>query len=217
MGEVVFVMGRTGSGKSYSLRNLDHAGVFSVGGKRMPFPGGPKTVSLGSLPYQQRYEKIERTLRKNNSRCYVVDDSSFLQADENLERAFEGGDAFKKYLEIGVHFARLVETAMGTSEDTVVYFLHHLDTDDFGRDEVRSIGKLVKEKYNPIERCNVVISCVNEAGEHKFRTKNDGANLAKSPPGMLPDEMENDLARADDLIRAFYHMAPRAAEEKEGA
>ncbi|MEY8436120.1 hypothetical protein AAK967_00005 [Atopobiaceae bacterium 24-176] len=217
MGECVFVMGRTGSGKSYSLRNFEPGtvGVFSVGGKRMPFPDGPASVSLRRMDYAARYTYIEETLRANNLNAYVIDDSSFLQADENLERALEGGDQYRKFLEIGVHLASLVQAAADTDDDTIVYFLHHVDVDDIGRQKVRSIGKLVEEKYNPVERCNLVLTSVNRDGDYRFIAKNDGLNLSKCPPGMLPDEMGNDLAEVDRAARAFWHMAPpvKAAEK----
>lgn len=217
MGECVFVMGRTGSGKSYSLRNLDPStcGVFEVGGKRLPFRSGLPTYYLGTMGYRERYQFIEAKLLENSRRLYVIDDSSFLQADENLERVFQKGDKFQMYAEIGFHLARLVQCATRTDAQTVVYFLHHVDTDDYGRDKVRSIGKLVEEKYNPIERCNVVIDCVNDSGAHKFRTSNTGGNLAKSPVGMLPEEMDNDLAEVDRMLREFYGMEPLASDGKE--
>lgn len=210
MGECVFVMGRTGSGKSYSLRNFEPGtvGVFSVGGKRMPFKGGPRSVSLRGMGYAARYKYIEETLKANNLNAYVVDDSSFLQADENLERALEEGDQYRKFLEIGVHLARLVQVAADTDDDTIVYFLHHVDVDDIGRQKVRSIGKLVEEKYNPVERCNLVLTSVNRDGDYRFLTRNDGLNLSKCPPGMLPDETGNDLAEVDRAAREFWGMAP---------
>lgn len=210
MGECVFVMGRTGSGKSYSLRNLDPStcGVFEVGGKRLPFHSGLPTYDLGTMGYRERYQFIEAKLLENSRRLYVIDDSSFLQADENLERVFQKGDKFQMYAEIGFHLARLVQCATRTDAQTVVYFLHHVDTDDYGRDKVRSIGKLVEEKYNPVERCNLVLTSVNRDGDYRFLTRNDGLNLSKCPPGMLPDETGNDLAEVDRAAREFWGMAP---------
>lgn len=209
MGECVFVVGKSGAGKSYSLRNFapEDVGVFSVGGKRPPYRGGPNPFSLERHTSAERYDLITSTLAANRRRAYVIDDSTFLQTDEQLERA-DDKDVFRVYKEIGVHLAKLVNAAKATDPDTVVYFLHHVDYDDRGNEKIRSIGKAIDEKYNPVERCNIVIDCVSRTDGHYFVTSGSDATLAKSPPDMFPTEMDNDLAEVDRMIREFWGLAP---------
>ena len=216
MGECVFVVGKSGSGKSYSLRNFDSdsVGVFSVGGKRLPFKGGPSAFSLEDSAAKERYDVIKATLQSNRLNAYVVDDSTFLQTDEQLERTNDK-DTFKVYREIGVHLAQLINVAKRTSPDTLVYFLHHVDYDERGNEKIRSIGKMIDEKYNPVERCNVVLDCVSRGKDHLFITNADDSSLAKSPPGMFEgNEIPNDLALVDTAIREFWGMKPLKKSDK---
>ena len=58
-----------------------------------------------------------------------------------------------------------------------------------GRHEkVKTIGKMLDEKYCIEGACPVVIDCIVQDGEHMFVTKNDGTNLAKAPMGSLPED-----------------------------
>lgn len=204
MGVAVLVLGKSGSGKSTSLRNFKpgEVGVFNVLGKPLPFKGGAKFPQAIS----PKYADITEALKRNSCRAYVVDDSTYLMQNENFARAKENG--YAKFTEMALHFQQLVTAALRTNEDTIVYFLHHTDEDSNGNEKVMTIGKMLEEKWNIAGACPIVIDCEVRDGKHVFVTKNDGRNLAKAPMGMLPETMDNDLKAVDAAIRDYWELKP---------
>lgn len=208
MGTLVMVLGKSGSGKSTSLRNFgsDEVGVFNVAGKMMPFRSTLPTVDGPT------YDLIRQTLAKNGKRAYVVDDATYLMAFDNFDKADTKG--YDKFVTMAKSFYELLRSAMATSRDTVVYFLMHPELDATGNEKPRTIGKMLDEKLCIEGLFPVVLDCaaVPEAGggvRHVFVARNDGTNLAKAPIGMFPDEpMDNDLKAVDTTIREFWGLAP---------
>lgn len=216
MGNLIMVLGKSGSGKSTSLRNFrpDEVGVFSVAGKRLPF--------RGDLPIVQHagYDRIAQILAANKRRCYVIDDATYLMQFDNFARARETG--YGKYTDMAVSFQQLLQRASWTNEDTNVYFLMHPDSDDMGREKPKTIGKMLDEKLCVEGLFPIVIDARVTQGEdgrprHVFVTDNDGSNLAKCPMGMLPPVMDNDLRAVDAAIREYWGMAPITDNAPEGA
>lgn len=207
MGNLIMVLGKSGSGKSTSLRNFapDEVGVFSVAGKRMPF--------RSKLPVVQHadYRRIMDSLAANRRRCYVIDDATYLLQFDNFARAKETG--YGKFTDMAVAFQQLLQRAAWTSGDTNVFFLMHPDTDDAGREKPKTIGKMLDEKLCVEGLFPIVIDARVEQGEdgrprHVFVTENDGSNLAKAPIDMLPPTMDNDLKAVDTAIREYWGMGP---------
>lgn len=202
MGVLVMVLGESGSGKSTSLRNFepDEVGVFNVAGKPLPFRKRlPRVDEAG-------YETIARTLEANNKRAYVVDDAGYLMQFENFQRAKEKG--YEKFTGMAKNFYGLLRAAMATDGDTVTYFLMHPDRDEQGRERPKTIGKMLDEKLNVQGLFPIVIDCEVRDKRHVFVTQNEGLGLAKSPDGMLPEVMDNDLKAVDSALREYWGMAP---------
>ena len=209
MGVAILILGKSGSGKSTSLRNFasDEIGIFNVLGKPLPFKGGATFPQVKNCYYDQ----IIDALHRNTLRCYAVDDSTYLMQNENFNRAKEKG--YDKFTEMAMHFQQLVSAALHTDENTIVYFLHHTDEDATGNEKVMTIGKMLDEKWNIAGACPVVIDCVVQDGQHVFVTANNGHNLAKAPMGSLPETMDNDLKAVDTALRKYWGMKP--IKEKE--
>lgn len=214
MGNLIMVLGKSGSGKSTSLRNFspDEVGVFSVAGKRLPFRSELPTVQHAS------YQRIAEILAANKRRCYVVDDATYLMQFDNFARAKETG--YGKFTDMAVAFQQLLQRAAWTSEDTNVYFLMHPDENDMGGEKPKTIGKMLDEKLCVEGLFPIVIDARVVQGEdgrprHVFVTENDGTNLAKAPIDMLPPTMDNDLKAVDEAIRDYWGMAPVVDREDE--
>lgn len=204
MGAVVLVLGKSGSGKSTSLRNFspDEIGILNVLGKPLPFKGGAVFEQIK----RPNYGMIRAVLAKNTKRVYAIDDSTYLMANENFARANEAG--YGKYTEMAQHFQQLIDAASATDDDTIVYFLHHVDENADGSEKVFTVGKMLQEKFCIEGACPVVIDCVVQDGRHLFVTKNDGRNLAKAPMDSLPEVMDNDLKAVDMALREYWGMRP---------
>ena len=207
MSNLVMVLGKSGSGKSTSLRNFaaDEVGVFSVAGKRLPFKG--------DLPVVQHadYQRIADVIAANRRRAYVIDDATYLMQFDKFARAKETG--YGKFTDMAVSFQQLLRAASWTDEDTNVYFLMHPDVDEYGREKPKTIGRMLDEKLCVEGLFPIVIDARVIQGEdgkprHVFVTENDGTNLAKAPMGMLPPVMDNDLKAVDTAIRDYWGMRP---------
>jgi hypothetical protein len=200
MGVPVLVLGASGSGKSTSMRNLGNdVGVFNVASKALPFRKKLKVVNTND------YNKICRVLTENSLKKYVIDDSQYLMAFEQLARAKETG--FQKYTDMGLHFANLVNTAINqTTHDTIVYFLHHVEKDENGFTKAKTVGKLIDNWITLEGLFPIVLLCWTDGKQHKFITQSDGFTTAKSPMDMFPTEIDNDLAFVDKTIREYYEF-----------
>ena len=204
MGAVVLVLGKSGSGKSTSLRNFkpEEIGILNILGKPLPFKGGAQFEQIR----RPNYAMVNSVLDRNTKRAYAIDDSTYLMQNENFARAQESG--YGKFTEMAQHFQQVIDHALGTDENTIVYLLHHTDENADGSEKVKTVGRMIDEKYCIEGACPVVIDCRVIDGEHVFVTKNDGTNLAKAPMGALPDVMENDLRAVDTALREYWGMAP---------
>ncbi|WP_293826090.1 hypothetical protein [uncultured Parolsenella sp.] len=202
MGVCVLVLGQSGSGKSTSLRNFepDEVGVLNVIGKPLPF-----RKHLNRIDHAD-YRAAMSMISSGRLRAWVVDDAGYLMANENFARAKEGG--YGKFTDMAVNFQRLVQAATRADADTITYLLMHVELDANGHEKVKTIGRMLDEKYCIEGACPIVIDCVVRDGRHVFVTENDGTNLAKAPMGMLPPEMDNDLKAVDAAIREYWGMAP---------
>lgn len=202
MGVCVLVLGKSGSGKSTSLRNFENGevGVLSVLGKPLPFR---KSLSSFNRP---TYQQIIASLHKNSLNAYVIDDANYLMANENFSRAKERG--YDKFIEMAQNFQTLIDTALSTNNDTIVYIMMHIDKDEFGNEKPKTIGKMIDEKYCIEGACPIVLDCVVQDRQHLFVTENNGQNCAKAPIDMLPAQMENDLKAVDTAIREYWGMKP---------
>lgn len=207
MGNLVLILGKSGSGKSTSLRNFapDEIGVFSVAGKRLPFRNKLPVVNNAT------YQRIIESMAANKRRCYVIDDATYLMQLDNFARAKETG--YGKFVDMAVSFQQLLQRAAWTDDDTNVFFLMHPDTDSYGMEHIKSIGKMLDEKLCIEGLFPIVIDARVVQGDdgrprHVFVTENDGTNLAKAPINMLPPTMDNDLKEVDTLIRDYWGMRP---------
>ena len=215
----VLIIGRSGSGKTYSLKNFkpDDVGVISVEKGRLPFKSDIKVTRLKKFDFtdaspQQvniaRYEWLKMVLQKSKAKSIVIDDSQYLLANELFDRASEKG--YDKFTNMAANFRDLIHFVNELEdEDKIVYFLHHSELDTDGREKVKTIGKMLDEKLC-VEGCfDVVIYCQ----DNKFFTQANGQSVAKTPEGMFELEIPNDLKFVDTTIREYYGMAENNTKE----
>ena len=211
MGIPVLVLGASGTGKSTSLRNFKKGeiGVLNVGKKPLPFRGKLDVANTAD------YEIIKQTLMKNTFNAYAIDDSQFLMVYENFAHAYEKG--YDKFTKMAVNFQELLNVIInGTSNDTIVYLLHHIDFDDMGRAKAKTIGKMLDQQL-PIESA-VAITLLTQTDSEKYTFITNGMPPAKSPMGMFNEkEIDNDLRMVDATIREYWELKPLRNAEKQTA
>ena len=204
MGIPVLILGESGSGKTYSLKNFDPAevGIFSVRKGTLPFPEGRNFKIAKNADYQMIYKVLQNPTLKT----YVVDDSQFLMVNEFFRKANDTG--YQKYTSIGKNFSDLFEfIAYHVPDDVIVYFIMHEDSNDYGETKLRTIGKLLNDKVCIEGMCTVVLRCVIENGQHFFLTQGTGTDISKSPEGLFDElKIPNDLKAVDSAIREYWNI-----------
>lgn len=203
MGLPVLVMGESGSGKTYSLKNFneDEVIVFSVEKNRLPFKNKLNVVKNAD------YTVIGKEFKKPAKKCYVIDDSQYLLVNEFFDRAKETG--YQKFTDIALRFRNLIHYInQNMPDDVIVYFLHHVETDgNTGRRKAKTIGKMLDDKLT-VEGCfDVVLMTDTDGKNHDFLTRTDGYNTVKTPEEMFESErIPNDLKAVDTAIREYYSL-----------
>lgn len=208
----VFVIGRSGSGKTYSIKNFkaDEVGVISVEKGRLPFKTDIKTVKIpkdftvntNAQLNAAKYAWIEMIINKSKAKSIIIDDSQYLLVNELFDRSKEKG--YDKFTDIAVNFRNLVHFVNDMpDDDKIVYFLHHSEADTDGREKAKTIGRMLDEKLT-LEGCfDIVLYCQ----DHKFYTQAEGMSTAKTPEGLFDDvEIPNDLKAVDKAIREYYGL-----------
>lgn len=209
MGVPVLILGESGTGKSASLRNFtaDELKVINVANKPLPFKN--KFESISSDDYRTVIEEIEITKKK----VIVIDDAQYLMANEFMRRATERG--FDKFTEIAQNFWNLVNTVKDLPDDTIVYFLAHIERDANGNEKIKTIGKLLDEKITVEGMFTIVLKTNVTDGVYSFLTQNNGHDTVKSPIGMFSAyAIDNDLKFVDDKIRNYYEIGEFLTDEE---
>ena len=211
----VLIEGRSGSGKTYSLKNFlpDEVGVISVEKGRLPFRTQIKTVRIPET-FQNaktnaqlnaaKYSWLQMVIRLAKCKAVVIDDSQYLLVNELFNRAKEKG--YDKFTDMAANFRNLIHFVNNLPEDDkIVYFLHHTEADTDGMEKAKTIGKMLDEKL-VLEGCfDIVLYC----SDQKFFTQANGQSSAKTPEDMFESiEIPNDLKAVDKAIRDYYGLTP---------
>lgn len=208
MGIPVMVIGKSGSGKSTSIRRFGEKELYLINVLKKPLPFKGKFESMFQT---DEYPKVATALKKTPKTALVIDDAGYLITNQFMRghsSAGGGNGVFTLYNEIGDRFWRLVEyVSQELSDEKIVYFMMHEDKADSGDVKPKTIGKLLDEKVCIEGMFTIVLRCISENGGHFFRTKTDGSDVTKTPIGMFEEsEIENDLKAVDTIIREYYGL-----------
>lgn len=203
----VIIMGRSGTGKSTSMRNFkdDEIGLVNVMGKPLPFRGHIKSVVTTD------HQMVLAAIKSATMRSVVVDDAGYLITDLFMTKhasAGKGNGVFSLYNEIGDSFYNLVKSISHMDDpDKIVYLILHEDSDDMGNYKIKTIGKLLDEKVTIEGMVSIILRSTYEDGKYLFQT--NGLGIVKSPDGMFDTEfIPNDLKAVDSTIREYWGMKP---------
>jgi len=210
---VILVVGKSGAGKSASLRNFtnDEVGVINVLGKELPFKNDFK------IAVTDNYEKILNGAKNTKKKTIIIDDSNYLITREFVRKASLTG--YQKFTDMAVNYDELIEGKQDTNGNKIkdglkdiqggktIYMFMHEETDDDGNIKPKTIGKMLDEKINIQGLFTIVIRAVNDNGNYKFLLKSNGQDCVKTPIGMFEQsEMENDLKAFDKVVREYYEL-----------
>lgn len=223
MGISVFVLGKSGTGKSTSLEKLDAEKTVLIKSinKPLPFKSGSwkkwdKDTKTGSIIHTDNCDAICKIIsgaKERGKSVVVIDDFQYLMANEFMRSSEEVG--FSKFTRLAKNVWNIIMTANDSDDDLRVYMLSHTDEDDQGNTKAKTIGKLLDEKICLEGLTTVVLRSMRVNDEYIFSTQNNGRDTCKSPKGMFTEEhIPNDLAMVDDAICDYYEIKTTKKGEK---
>ena len=218
MGTPVLILGDSGAGKSYSLRNFvpEECLLIQCIPKLLPFrskgwrihgqPDANGEPQRGNVfrtdDWNEVQDKIQRMVLSKSRKVLIIDDFQVVMQHENMMRAYQTG--YTKFTEMADHVWRIITAATQLPDDVRVYFLAHTEESE-GKIRMKTAGKMLNEKLTPEGYFSIVLRAIKKDGKHFFLIKGDDNDTAKAPPDLFPDqsEMDNDLKAVDVAICDF--------------
>lgn len=206
MGIGVLIIGKSGSGKSTSLRNFkqEDVGIINVISKPLPF----KNTNNLKIINTDNYADVKTILTSCKTKSIVIDDAGYLITNQFMRKhanAGSGNAVFSLYNDIADNYWTLTEIVKTLPENKIVYFIMHEDKNDFGDIKPKTIGKLIDEKVCLEGLFSIVLRAKKVDKNYYFFTQSTENDVAKSPIGMFNElYIDNDLKNVDNIIRKFY-------------
>ena len=225
MANIIMLLGKSGTGKSTSIKGLDpkETVVINVLGKRLPFKGSNALYNKENKNLFQResYTDIISLVQNisdkaTNVKNIILDDFIYVMRKEYFSRAKENG--YGKYTELAQHFQQIISTCEKLREDLNVFMILH--SEDVQSDKtttgykVSTVGNLVDNCYNPLEVVPMVLySSVKyddkgntQYGFYTHRCKEGVVEIpAKTPDEMFDEDfIPNDLGYVVKKMNEYY-------------
>lgn len=226
MANNVIILGKSGTGKSTSIRGLDpkETVVINTLKKRLPFKGSGTMYSKENhnILEVNTYDNVIAYLKAINEKMpnvknVVLDDIIYIMRKEFFTRAKEVG--YGKFTDLAAHFQQIISTCENMREDINVFFIMH--SEDVVSDnittsyKVSTVGKLLDSQYNPVEVVPMVLYSAIKYDEKGIPTygfythsvKEGSVEIpAKSPADMFDsDFIPNDLGFVVKCMNEYYN------------
>jgi hypothetical protein len=204
MSQLTLVLGRSGTGKSTSLRNFtakDGIGYITATGKPLPFKN--------DIPqyHAKNYTELIAAVKQAEVPVVVIDDFNYFMSFEEFSQASVKG--YEKFTQMAVNVVNVIEAITLKETDQRFYILAHSENNEDGQLRLKTTGKMVSDKFVPEGLTNQVVETAVVDREFVFKVKTDGSGI-KTPMGMFNETeptIPNDLKELDRAIVDFYKPA----------
>ena len=234
MAKKALILGPSGGGKSHSLQywNPAESWIINPDKKELPWRGFEQQyhyeikdalkdgtwVSIARSNYYITRSLIEigSILKVISDKCPKIKNVSLDTISHAMNKSVMdtlsvgGYDKFKIYAQ---EFYNLMEIIDGLRADLFVSVHAHVEIVEGpgGKKTVQfkvPAGKFTREVLEPESLFTVVLFCQTKLIEglpvHYFLTQTDGTNTAKSPVGMFPLTIDNNMQVVRDRMYAYY-------------
>lgn len=219
------VMGDFGTGKSTSVEHLDHTKTLYInylGTKDLMFKGSrkkyvPNIQTGGNLVVSPPASAIPYILTQapelSRFKIGILDDISYTMTNEFMDTAKQKG--YDKFTSMAVNFKSIIDACEKSPLEWIVIMLHsdpvYNNSEIIGY-KVKTVGKLIDTNVRIEGLFSILLMTdvtTTDDPEHpakyEFVTNREGYITAKSPRGMLPQRMDNDLAQVIELAEKYYN------------
>ena len=224
MANVVMLLGKTGTGKTTSIRTLnpEETIIINVLGKKLPFKGSDALYNVEKKnlfrieDYQQMINLLQACNGQPHVKNIILDDCIYIMRKEYFKRAKETG--YGKYTELAQHFQQIISTCEQMRGDINVFMILH--SEDVQSDKttvgykVSTIGQLIDNQYNPMEVVPMVLYSAikfDEKGKPTYgfythATMEGTIQIpAKTPNEMFEEDfIPNDLGAVVKAMNEYY-------------
>ena len=208
MGNVIGVIGESGSGKTTAMRNLPPDETFYIDAdkKGLNWKGWRTQYSLDKKNYARTdsftniwkaLDHIDKDETLKGIKYVVIDTLNGMMVGEEMRiLAMQGGDKRSAWTDLAQHGWGIVNKALEMRNDVTVIILCHSETvsDDNGivKTRIKTNGRKL-EKLVLESKMTTVVWAVRQDGKYKFILSADNST-AKVPLGAFEtDEIDNDI------------------------
>ena len=223
MAKTVLICGKTGTGKTSSIRTLDpnETIILRVIKRTLPFKFvgsyGKEQKNLFDTPtYEDVLKGIAWANKQSNIKNIIITDGTYIIRQEYFKLAAQKG--YDKYTGFAMHMQQILKAIQECRDDIKVFMEYHVESNvtDSGATEYKpsTVGKLLDSQYNILENVDIVLFANPQYEDKEIKygfytnrtlDKNGAEIPAKSPMGMFDDLfIPNDLKLVSDKIDEFY-------------
>jgi hypothetical protein len=221
MSNTILVIGESGTGKSSSIRNLNHEETFIISAldKPLPIRGFKKKYikenqdnRMINFFVEKNPMKIISMIKAINERrpeikTLILDDFQYIMANYLLRvNAKKGPEVFEKFRDIGTFVWNIIDELQNCRSEMNCYVLIHSDLKDDGTYKAKTVGKMIDNQICLEGMFTIILHSLIINKEYKFLTQNDGVHLAKSLPEMFKSEyIDNDLNEINNIMNKYFN------------
>ena len=206
----VIVVGKSGSGKSTSLRNLnpERTAVLNTERKQLPFKGANKFMKVPVTNLAVYKTAFKQAVESDQIDTIVVESFTSL-----IDMIYREDDVRFKGFDVWSFYNKEIDRILNMSKNTDKYVIFlaidgAYDSDNGVQERYVAVdGNRWKKRVD-----NEFVVCLftdNHYAEDKvsyrFRTQSNGSDSAKSPMGMFEQlHVDNDLAQVIEKCEEYY-------------
>jgi len=231
--EPILYMGKSGTGKSYSLRTLDPKTTIIIkpNAKSLSIAGGDALYNSQNknLLVTESLEQLKKFLFNIGSnemfkhvKTVVIEDFTHYFTSHIFSKKFlnrnTGNEAFQRWNDFGalVH-AAVLRDCEKYRDDLKIVIIHHTTQKDDGTIGFKSNGKLLDNTIDFPSYFTYIFHAITQTQKdgglrYGVLTNTDGIRHAKTPPGLFMKYIPNDMQQILDKIDEYKQGKAKLAE-----
>jgi hypothetical protein len=206
----LLLIGESGTGKSFSMKNLnpEETCIINIQGKPLSFKGGKKfKYNFIAKTGDEINALIDQAIATPSIKNVIVDDFQYYITNYYINNitGVPKQTKFDQYDYLGSEAMGIFNRMNDLRDDQKIVFCFHED-DIEGRIDVKiPFGRMIRDRIDPKGLFTITIRTVINDGSYFFQTQNMGSDICKSPEDMFNKHIPNDLNFVFKTIDAYEY------------